>query len=115
MIGRTRDSRGSVSIMVVAMLGVLLLIGAALGVVAAIVAAHRSAQAAADLAALAGAQAAQRGSDGCAAAAEVLLRPDLHLEGCQVEGQEVRVVVRARGPHWLGQTADLFAEARAGP
>ena len=52
-----RSERGSASPLVVACVGVLLLLGAALGVVAAMVRAHRDAQAAADLAALAAAQA----------------------------------------------------------
>jgi uncharacterized membrane protein len=55
--------------MVVACLSLLLLVGAGLGVVAAMVRDHRVAQSAADLAALAGASALQRGDDPCAAAA----------------------------------------------
>ena len=55
-MSRRADQRGSATLLVLAMAGVLLLVGSALGVVAAMVRAHRVAQSAADLAALAGAQ-----------------------------------------------------------
>jgi secretion/DNA translocation related TadE-like protein len=109
------DQRGSATVLVVAMSGVLLLVGAALGVVVAMVLAHRAAQSGADLAALAGAQASVRGSDGCSAAGEVAAANDVRLTGCDVQGRVVVVTVSARGPHWLGQGADLSARARAGP
>jgi secretion/DNA translocation related TadE-like protein len=112
--GSVRD-RGSATLPAVACLGVLLLVGAALGVATAMVRAHRSAQSAADLAALAGATAAGRGGDPCAAAAELAERNGARLAGCVVDGRDVRVVVTAAGPHWLGQRADLSAQARAGP
>jgi uncharacterized membrane protein len=60
-----RGERGAATILVIAMAGVLLLVGSALGVVQAMVVAHRRAQAAADLAALAGASASMRGEDPC--------------------------------------------------
>jgi len=110
-----RDQRGSATVLVVAMSGVLLLVGAALGVVAAMVLAHRVAQSGADLAALAGAQAAGRGSDACRAADRVADDNDVRLTGCSAQGRIVEVSVSAAGPHWLGQTADLSARARAGP
>src|SRR5262245_64793061 len=97
------------------MSGVLLLVCAALGVVVACVVAHRVAQSGADLAALAGAQAAGRGVDGCRAAVEVAVANDVRLTGCLAEGRIIEVKVEAPGPHWLGQTADLTARARAGP
>jgi hypothetical protein len=50
---RLRDEAGSATVLVLAMAGVLVLIGAALGTVAAMVQAHRLAQSGADLAALA--------------------------------------------------------------
>ena len=67
----SRDQRGAASLLVVALLSVLLLVGAALGVVAAMVWAHRVAQSAADLAALAGAADLQEGEDACAAASRI--------------------------------------------
>jgi secretion/DNA translocation related TadE-like protein len=77
--------------------------------------AHRSAQSAADLAALAAAGAVGDGSDPCAAASATAAANGAGLTSCDVSGREVVVAVEVAGPHWLGQTADLTAEARAGP
>jgi len=110
-----RGDRGAVTPFLVACVGLLVLLGAALGVVAALVVAHRAAQSAADLAALAGARAAADGEDGCLAAAEVAGANAATLLECAVEGADVRVTVEVAGPRWLGQEADLWAEARAGP
>ena len=115
-MSRRVAERGSASLLVVAMVGVLLVVGAALGVVTAMVRAHRVAQAGADLAALAGAHGLALGRDGC-------LRGGPGRRGQRgapdrVPGRGARpllVTVQAAGPHWLGQTADLSAEARAGP
>ena len=114
MSHRTKE-RGSASVLVVAMIGVLLVVGGALGVVAAMVRAHRVAQAGADLAALAGAHGLALGRDGCREAAWVAAANQVRVTGCRVEGRTLLVTVQAAGPHWLGQTADLSAEARAGP
>jgi secretion/DNA translocation related TadE-like protein len=99
----------------VSCLAVLLLLGAALGVVAAMVRAHRSAQAAADLAALSAATAIGGGRDPCLAGAGTAEANDARLISCTVAGREVTVRVSVTGPRWLGQAADLSAEARAGP
>jgi secretion/DNA translocation related TadE-like protein len=112
----SRDQRGAASLLAVALLSVLLLVGAALGVVAAMVWAHRSAQAAADLSALAGAAELQEGEDACGAAGRIAGANHARLTSCRVEGQEVVVVeVMVAGPRWLGQDDDLSARARAGP
>jgi secretion/DNA translocation related TadE-like protein len=97
------------------MAGVLLLVGAALGVVQAMVVAHRRAQSAADLAALAGASAVAHGREPCAAAGTVAGLNGGRLVGCEVSAGDVRVEVVVAGPRWLGQQGDLTAEARAGP
>jgi secretion/DNA translocation related TadE-like protein len=110
-----RDERGSATLLVLAMSGVLVLLAAALAVVTALVAAHRAAQSAADLAALAGARGVAEGRDGCARAAEVAAANRARLATCVVTGRVVDVVVQVRGPHWLGQTSDLSARSRAGP
>jgi secretion/DNA translocation related TadE-like protein len=110
-----RSERGGASFLVVTCAAVLLLVGSALGVVAAIVTAHRSAQAAADLAALAGAGAHQRGQDGCSGAAALADANGARLEACEVLGDDVAVTVVVAGPRWLGQESDLTAQARAGP
>ena len=109
------DERGAVTVFAVACLAVLLLIGSALGVVAAMVRAHRSAQAAADLAALAAASAVARGRDPCGSAAQIAAANGAELQSCEIDGQDAVVTVEVTGPRWLGQEGDLTAEARAGP
>lgn len=110
-----RDQRGAASLLAVAMLAVLLFLGAALGVVASMVRAHRVAQAAADLAALAGATGLQEGGEACAAAARIADANHAGVTSCLVQGEEVVVEVSVAGPRWLGQQGDLSARARAGP
>jgi secretion/DNA translocation related TadE-like protein len=102
-------------VLVVAVAGLLLVIGLALGVVGAMVRAHRLAQAGADLAALAGAHGLAVGRDGCLDASRIAAANAVRLASCRVDGRDVVVTVVATGPHWLGQTADLTSEARAGP
>lgn len=113
--GRIRGERGSAVPFAVACLGMVLLLGAALGVTGALVAGHRTAQAAADLAALAGATALAGGGDGCGAADRIAAANGAALSGCSVAGADVRVTVVVTGPRWLGSHGDLAAEARAGP
>lgn len=111
---RRPRERGGATVFAVACAGVLLLLGAALGVAAAVLVAHRTAQSAADLSALAAAGAVSR-ADPCTRAAEVATANGARLAGCVVAGREVEVEVQVRGPRWLGQSADLTARARAGP
>ena len=110
-----RDQRGSATLFAVSCLSVLLLLGAALGVVTAMVRAHRAAQSTADLAALAAADAVGTGRDPCTAGAAVAAANDARLASCDLAGREATVTVTVAGPHWLGQVADLSADARAGP
>lgn len=113
---RERVDRGAATVLAVTVLGVLVAVAAALGLVVAVVVHHRAAQAAADLAALAGAGAAVRGEDACAAADGVARANDAVLVGCRAEGRAVVwVQVRVTGPRWLGHGVDPTAEARAGP
>lgn len=107
--------RGAASLLVATCVALLLTIGAALGVVAALVRSQRSAQSAADLAALAAASARQRGDDACAVATKLARANSAELVGCSVLGDDVLVAIEVTGPRWLGQTADLSAHARAGP
>lgn len=111
----TADDRGSATVPAVAFLGVLLLLGVALGAVAAVVVAHRAAQSAADLAALAAATALADGGDGCGAAASVAVANGAEVTRCVLAGQEARVSVRVVGPRWRVLDVDPEAEARAGP
>ncbi len=107
-----RDDRGAATVLAVGLVGVLLALGGALGVVAAVVVDHRTAQSAADLAALAGA--AARG-EACAEAARVARSNGARLVACRSEGHEVEVDVLVPGPRWRGLGADPTARARAGP
>jgi secretion/DNA translocation related TadE-like protein len=109
-----RGEAGSATPFAIACLGLLVLLAAALGVVTAMVHAHRQAESAADLAALAAAGSVGR-ADPCAAGRDVAGANGATLTACAVAGRDVRVRVEVAGPHWLGQTADLTAEARAGP
>ena len=111
----SRDQAGAATLLAVAMAGVLMVVGAALAVVGAMVVAHRQAQASADLAALAGATTAAQGGDACQAARDVARLNDGTVVACAVDGGTVTVEVRVPGPRWLGQQADLAAWARAGP
>ncbi|GAA4671287.1 Rv3654c family TadE-like protein [Nocardioides nanhaiensis] len=110
-----RPERGAATVLVLAFAGVLVLVGAACAVVAALLLAHRTAQAAADLAALAAAQALAEGGDACGQAGSVARRHGAELVDCRPAGAEVRLTVVVEGPRWLGQTGDGVAEARAGP
>lgn len=107
--------KGAATLLAISFVGVLVLVGGALSVVAAMVVAHRSAQSAADLAALAGAEAVAGGADPCAGAATVAAANGAALDTCRVAGREVTVQVTVPGPRWLGQPHDLAARARAGP
>lgn len=109
------DERGSATPFAVGVIGLLLFLGAALGVVGAVFVAHRTAQSAADLAALAGANALQVSKDACAAAASTAERNDATLTSCEIADEDVTVTVRVEGPRWLGQPGDPVAMARAGP
>jgi secretion/DNA translocation related TadE-like protein len=110
-----RGERGSATLVAVAVVGLLVLVGAALAVAGAMVEAHRVAQSAADLAALGGAQAQAGGRDPCTVAAALATANGARLDSCAADGLELRVQVTVTGPHWLGQPHDPSAQARAGP
>ncbi|TIC85084.1 hypothetical protein E8D34_13510 [Nocardioides sp. GY 10113] len=107
--------RGAATVLVVALSGLLLVVGCGLAVVAALVVDHRRAQAAADLAALAGAASWADGGAACAAAARIAEANAATLVGCTTLAGAVEVRVRLAGPRWRGWSADLEARARAGP
>ena len=109
---------GSASVYVLAGLALVgLLASALLAVVVAIGARHR-AEAAADLAALAGASAHQRGSDACTEARVVASANGAVLVACHVDpGGDVAVAVTVRLPALLAGRglSPAGASARAGP
>ena len=112
---RVRTEGGAAALLSVVMAGVLVVVGGALAVLAAVVVDHRNAQAGADLAALAAASTLTRGGDACDAAARVAVANGARLASCEVVGSAVLVAVSVRGPHWRHLVADLEARARAGP
>lgn len=110
-----RGEAGSGTLLVLAASALLMFVGLGLSGVAAIVVTHRSAQAAADLAALAAASASAAGLDACAAADRSALANAASLASCERVGSVVTVTVRAEGPRLLGRRYDVTAQARAGP
>ncbi|MFZ2503492.1 MAG: Rv3654c family TadE-like protein [Nocardioides sp.] len=119
---RLRSERGSATLLVVALSGLLLSVTLALAGVGGLIRAHRSAQAAADLAALAAAVRVV-GADPCGAAAEAADANGARLEACQVSGLVVSVQVAVPllgpgsgvAPGVAGVTVQVRARARAGP
>lgn len=109
------SERGSTTVFVMVCLTLLVLIAAALGLVSAMFVAHRQAQTAADLAALAAARALASGGSGCPVARRVAEANRAQLARCAVEGVTVSVEVTVAGPRWLGRQDELLARARAGP
>lgn len=115
-MGRERhDEAGSAALLTVSLIGVVVLLGLGTAFMTATAAAHRRAQAGADLAALAGAGAQQRARDPCVAAAEVAAANDVELTACTPQGDDILVSVRAEGPEFLGHSFEIVGRARAGP
>lgn len=110
----TREQAGAATILAVAMMGLLVTVTVAAAGVVGVVAAHRRAQSAADLSALAGASALRGGGDPCERAGVIAKRNDTTLRRCQVDDWTVAVVVSGalRLP---GGTMELKARGRAGP
>ena len=108
------DETGAGTVLAVAMMGVLVTVTVAATGVVGVVAGHRRAQSAADLAALAGAGALQAGSDPCRQAGAIARRNGATLRGCEVDGWNVavRVATTMRLP---GSPMELEARGRAGP
>jgi secretion/DNA translocation related TadE-like protein len=110
-----RSEHGAAAVIVVMVaMTILLVVGTMLGFVAGVFRAHRQAQSAADLTALAGAQTLVLGGDACRAAANFASANGSRLDRCHVVDRDVLVSVRVDGPGWWGFAADPVAEARAG-
>ena len=113
-----RGERGGATVLVAAMSGVLLFVTVGLAAAGGLVTAQRRAQAAADLAALAGASALAAASgptDACAAAGRVAAANAAGLDACTPDGRAVRVTVSVPGPDVPWREVRVSAEARAGP
>lgn len=119
MTSARRSDRGAATAFGLALLALLLLVAVACGVAVAALAGHRRAEAAADLAALAGAQALQAGRAPCDPAARVAADNGARLDSCAVHGQDVvvslHVALGGLGRVVGGVTPRLPARARAGP
>lgn len=118
---RRRRERGAGTVLVVALTGVLLLVGLAVAGASGLVVAHRRAHAAADLAALAAAVAVARADPGaCASAARVATANAARLVRCVTAPDrsvrvEVVVDVELDLPVGGALRAALPGQARAGP
>ena len=113
---RQSSERGSATVWVLALSGLLAFLGAAVVLAGAAAVARHRATAAADLAALSGAGHAVLGEpDACAAAAEVATANGAVLTGCSVAAGAV-VEVRVRVAVRVGPISGAAVErARAGP
>lgn len=107
-----RAEEGSAPAAVLAWVGATVLLVGALGMAGTIARSQAEAATAADLAALAAADAlAVGGASPCAVAQESALRNGARLTGCTIQGEDV--VVRAAVP--AGVLPEVTATARAGP
>ncbi|MEU2199922.1 Rv3654c family TadE-like protein [Isoptericola sp. NPDC019482] len=113
--------RGAGTVLVLALAAVVVLLALAVGALGAAQRARGSAQAAADLGALAAATAWRQGADPCATAAEAVRRNGGEVVSCAPEDGGVVGVSASRaavGPEvgpWAGALGDASAHARAGP
>ena len=99
----------------VAVVGFVLLVAAALVQVGLVVAAKHRAQAAADLAALAGSAASLRGDDGCATARTVARRNGVKLASCRADLAVVTLRADSSASVLWGGRFRTSADARAAP
>lgn len=109
-----RPEEGAGTVLAVAMMGLLVTVSVAVSGVVGVVAAHRRAQSAADLSALAGAAALQDGGDPCERAGSIARRNGATLRSCAVDGWEVTVAVTST-IQLPGDSMQLSARGRAGP
>ena len=113
--GRNREEVGSATVHAVVLAGVLTTVALLAVAVTGLVAAHRQVQSAADLAALAGASALQRGEAACQAAVELAQANGSQLRSCEVRGAVLLVEVSTDVRAAFGVARSVTAQARAGP
>ena len=114
------DERGSGTMLMVGVLGVILALGAAATWAAGYVAAAHKARAAADLAALSAAVAIEAGADGCPVARRVATDNGSTVSACDRVGDQVDFVVSVEVVRPVrtgvpGLPAEVTAVAHAGP
>lgn len=115
MTRRPHQEDGAGTVLSLALMGVLVTTTVATAGVVAVVGAHRSAQAAADLGALAGATSLQQGGDPCRAAQQVAERNGATLARCEVRAWDVVVETTVSSLRLPGGPLELRARGRAGP
>jgi secretion/DNA translocation related TadE-like protein len=112
---RRPDQRGSAAVLMVVLLGVLGAGTLLLGAVGGAVVGQRRVESATDLAALAGAAAAERGEDACAAAQALVVRNGARLTACSLTGEVVSVRAARPVRSLPGFRLTVSSRARAGP
>ncbi|GAA2165241.1 secretion/DNA translocation related TadE-like protein [Humibacillus xanthopallidus] len=113
MRAAARD-RGSASVIVIAVIGVIVVLSAGALMLAGAVRASHQARLGADLAAIAGAQHLRDGAsaaEACAVVARMATMNGTALQACSVSGTAVSVTVVARSSSW---PEPAIARARAG-
>lgn len=114
--GVGRSDAGSASVLVLALAGVVAVVGALAATVGAVAVARHRAAAIADLAALAAADRALIGQDhACAAAERAAAAGAGTLESCRLTGDVANVVVTVRPPGVLAGLGVARSHSRAGP
>jgi secretion/DNA translocation related TadE-like protein len=114
------DERGSGTMLMIGLLGILLAFGTTAIWAAGYLAAAHQARAAADLAALSAAVAIEAGADGCAVAGRVAVDNGIRLSVCDLVGDQVDFVVSVEVVRPVrtgvpGLPAEVTAVAHAGP
>jgi secretion/DNA translocation related TadE-like protein len=94
--GARRDGRGSASVLVAGLLGVLLVLSGAALVVGGFALAHHRARAAADLAAVSGATVFGQGADACEQARRSARDNGAEVLSCEQTGDQIDYVVTVR-------------------
>jgi secretion/DNA translocation related TadE-like protein len=111
-----RGDRGSATVLVLALSGVLAACAALAAAVGAVAVARHRAASAADLAALAAADRAPEGAAvACDAAARAAQSVEARLETCRLEGETADVVVAVRPGGLIGELGVARSHSRAGP
>lgn len=115
VLAAPRDD-GVATVLVLGLASVLVLLGCVTAALGAVAVARQRAASAADLSALAAAEAVLQGpAVACRRAAALAHRVGAELSGCTVAGDEVDVLVAIRPPGVVGRLGAASARARAGP
>jgi secretion/DNA translocation related TadE-like protein len=113
--GRPGREAGSATMLAITLTVLLTVVAVGVSVLGGLLVDQRRAAAAADLAALAGAGAAQQGRPGCAAAGAVAVRNDARLGVCQEHAGVLTLTVTRQVQVGFGAVVTVRARARAGP